>query len=145
MIQYQICRNNLNGVRDVTVYPYGLWDKSAKVTFDNSYPGKSGIIELPAHEEDFDYIKTARIDDIIKEERSGATFIKMNVEGAELNALKGAKHVIEDFHPKLAICVYHILEDIWEVPSYILSLNGDYRMHIRHYSLFEFETVLYAV
>lgn len=83
----------------------------------------------------------------IDEELEGkrVTFIKMDVEGAELAALQGAQHVIRKQHPKLAICVYHKPEDIIDIPSYILSLDPGYRLFLRHYSPFEDETVLYAI
>lgn len=73
------------------------------------------------------------------------TFIKMDVEGAELEALKGARKTIMKHHPRLAISIYHKPEDIWEIPAYILSLSEDYRFYIRHYQFSKNETILYAV
>lgn len=72
------------------------------------------------------------------------TFIKMDVEGAELESLKGAKKTILRDHPRLAICIYHKPSDIYEIPEYILSLDSRYRFYVRHYSTNEYETVLYA-
>jgi hypothetical protein len=69
----------------------------------------------------------------------------MDIEGAELEAIKGAKRIIEEQKPKLAICVYHKPEDIWELPELILSYNKEYKFYIRHYSYKDNETVLYAV
>ncbi len=77
--------------------------------------------------------------------KNRVTFIKLDVEGAELEALKGARDTIIREHPKLAICVYHKKEDIWEIPEYILSLSKEYRLYIRHYHWNPSETVLYAV
>ncbi|GHU39659.1 hypothetical protein FACS1894190_05290 [Spirochaetia bacterium] len=74
-----------------------------------------------------------------------ATFIKMDVEGAELEALKGAQNTIRKWRPKLAISLYHKPEDIIELPLYILSLVPDYKLYIRHYSNYVFETVLYCI
>lgn len=74
-----------------------------------------------------------------------ATFIKMDVEGSELASLEGAKETIRKWHPKLAICIYHKPEDIFEIPNYILELNPDYKLFIRHYSSYLWETVLYAI
>ena len=73
------------------------------------------------------------------------TFIKMDIEGAELEALRGAESIIRKQRPKLAICVYHKPEDIWTIPMYILSLQNDYRLFLRHYSFGDTETVLYAI
>lgn len=72
------------------------------------------------------------------------TFLKMDVEGAELNALKGARKTICKNKPKLAICIYHSDKDMLEIPLWILSLNMGYKLYMRHYSNDLWETVLYA-
>ena len=69
----------------------------------------------------------------------------MDIEGAELEALKGARNTILKDKPDLAICVYHKNEDIIEIPRYILELDPEYELYLRHYDLAEYETVLYAV
>ena len=74
----------------------------------------------------------------------GVTFIKMDIEGAEYEALKGAERIIREQKPKLAICVYHKPEDIWELPELILEFNESYKFYLRHYSYQDNETVLYA-
>ncbi len=68
----------------------------------------------------------------------------MDVEGAELKSLIGAKNTIIKNKPRLAICVYHKPEDICEIPEYILSLVPEYKFYLRHYSSINWETVLYA-
>lgn len=73
-----------------------------------------------------------------------ATFVKMDLEGGELEALKGAQDTILKWKPKLAISIYHKPEDIVEIPRYILELVPDYRLRIRHYTSDLWETVLYA-
>ncbi len=59
------------------------------------------------------------------------TLIKMDVEGAEQEALKGCRRHITEEHPKLLICVYHNNEDIWKVPSIIHSMDESYRFYLR--------------
>lgn len=73
------------------------------------------------------------------------TFIKMDIEGAELAALGGGVLTIRKYKPKLAISIYHKPEDIIEILSYIKSLVPEYKFYIRHYSLNLYETVLYAI
>ena len=75
----------------------------------------------------------------------GVSFIKMDIEGAEEQALIGAKQTIINNRPKLAICVYHKLDDIWKIPNIILKYNSSYKLFLRHYTYSENDTVLYAV
>ncbi|MBD5551440.1 MAG: FkbM family methyltransferase [Lachnospiraceae bacterium] len=74
-----------------------------------------------------------------------ATYIKMDIEGAELEALKGAEKIIKERKPKLAICLYHKPQDFFEIPIYIKRLNPDYKLFIHHHCNSISETVLYAV
>ena len=69
----------------------------------------------------------------------------MDIEGAEEQALIGAKQTIINNRPKLAICVYHKLDDIWKIPNIILKYNSSYKLFLRHYTYSENDTVLYAV
>ena len=73
------------------------------------------------------------------------SFIKMDIEGAEMDALRGAEELIRKQHPKLAICIYHKFSDLWEIPLYIKSLYPDYRLYIRHHTPLYLETVCYAI
>jgi hypothetical protein len=73
------------------------------------------------------------------------TFIKMDIEGAEIEAIKGARYTISKFKPDLAIAVYHKIEHLWEVPLLIKSLKNNYKFYLRSYEHFNQETVLYAV
>jgi FkbM family methyltransferase len=73
------------------------------------------------------------------------TFIKMDIEGAEYEALKGARHQIAAHAPKLAVAVYHQGPDIWRLPALIRDLYPHYRLYLRHYTEGGLETVLYAI
>ena len=74
-----------------------------------------------------------------------ATFVKMDIEGAEMDALQGMQRMIAQYKPKLAVCVYHKPEDLWEIPLYIHKLVPGYRLILRQHSpLMDNDTVLYA-
>ena len=89
-------------------------------------------------------IQVDSIDDIVKNNR--VDFIKMDIEGAELNALKGAAKTIVRDHPILAVCVYHKREDLLEIPNYIHSLYEGYKFYIRAYGgPYSIEIVLFCV
>ncbi len=62
-----------------------------------------------------------------------ATFIKMDIEGAEKDALLGFRKTIASRHPKLAICTYHGYEDIWKIPYMIDKMYHGYKFYFRHY------------
>jgi FkbM family methyltransferase len=72
-------------------------------------------------------------------------FIKMDIEGFELKALKGAALIIEKHKPKLAISLYHKIEDYFEIPLYLKTRFPFYRLYLDHYTIFDQETVLYAI
>lgn len=88
-------------------------------------------------------IETLQLDEVLGDR--DVTFLKMDIEGAEKEALLGARKTIKRCRPKLAISVYHKPEDIWELPELILDIYPDYELYIRHYSLRDAETVLYAI
>ena len=73
-----------------------------------------------------------------------ADFIKMDIEGAEQQALRGAEKSIRRFKPDMAITVYHSLEDFWQIPQYLVSLNLGYVFYLRHFTIHAEETVLFA-
>lgn len=113
----------------------GLWDSEQKVFFVEGERG-SEIAEygnLSA--------QCIALDSFIKEK---VTFIKMDIEGAEKKALKGAEKIIKRDKPKLAICLYHKLADMWEIPFYIHELVPKYKIYIRHHGKNDEETVMYA-
>lgn len=73
------------------------------------------------------------------------TFIKMDIEGAEFDALCGGIKVIQRDSPILAICVYHTQADIWRIPLLMRSMNPDYQLFLRAYDGDGFQSVVYAV
>lgn len=73
------------------------------------------------------------------------TFIKMDIEGAEYSALLGAKRMIDEYRPDLAICVYHIIDDFFRIPLLLDSWNLGYKFYLRGHSSCCMENVLYAV
>ena len=60
-------------------------------------------------------------------------FIKFDIEGEELNALKGAAETIKKFKPALFVSAYHKSEDIFEIPEFVLNINPNYKMYLRHF------------
>lgn len=73
------------------------------------------------------------------------TFIKMDIEGAEYDALLGARNVIQRDEPILAICVYHTQNDIWHIPLFVHEMLPKHKLYLRAYEGDGFQTVMYAV
>lgn len=140
---YRICSDKKaelekEGV-SVTLYPFGVWREDGRLLFEAG--GGSGS-KITNNQDSADTIDVVALDSVIREK---VTFIKMDIEGAELEALKGAKNLIQTYRPKLAICIYHKPEDLTEIPLYIKGLVPDYKLYVRHYSNNTGELVLYAV
>ncbi len=72
------------------------------------------------------------------------SFIKMDIEGAEMAAIEGAAGTIRRFRPRLAISVYHRFTDLTEIPAALHALVPEYEFTLGHYSMHLEETVLYA-
>ncbi len=69
------------------------------------------------------------IDDICHQLKlSRVDLIKMDIQGAERNALLGAAETIRRFHPRLAISAYHLRDDSTRIPEIVASLASDYRL-----------------
>lgn len=134
------CKNGrlINEVDNrIIVINKGVWDENCEVSFQED--GEGSVITDKGSEK----ISCCRIDDC--EECRDATFIKMDVEGSELRALKGCKNIISQNHPTLAICLYHNPEDMVEIPMYLKEQYPFYKFYVRHHSHRCAETVLYAV
>lgn len=130
-------KENLSGLENVELQNVGLWNKESILRFSNGKEGASRIASDGPVE-----IKVLRIDNILKD--GPATFIKMDIEGAELNALQGAEITIKTYHPKLAISVYHKWTDLIEIPAFLMSIAPEYHYAIRHHTSRFGEMVLYA-
>jgi FkbM family methyltransferase len=73
------------------------------------------------------------------------TFIKMDIEGAELGALHGSCETIRQQRPMLAICAYHLQNHLWKIPLYINEIASDYRIHYRSHNEEVWDFVCYAI
>lgn len=121
----------------VISYNLGLSDCEETISYE-----KKGS-ETSMSKEGTEIGKVVRMDDILKGEK--VSYIKMDIEGAEYSALHGCEKIIIKQKPVLAICTYHIVDDLWRIPFYIKSLAPEYKIYFRHHSKSAIETVCYAV
>jgi len=68
----------------------------------------------------------------------------MDIEGAELDALRGAEQTLRAFKPRLAISLYHNKTDLTEIPEYLNALDLGYEFYLDHFTIHNEETVLFA-
>ena len=137
---YKKSINNLKFIpsEKIELYNLGSWSKKEILRFNSISERVSEIDPNGSFE-----IKVDSIDNLIKDRP--VSFIKMDVEGAELNSLKGAENTIKLNKPKLAICLYHKPEDIFEIISFIDKLGLSYKFYIRLHTRYSQELVLYCV
>ena len=121
-----------------------VWSESDKSMFIEGKGPASRVVFQPESERATE-VKTVSIDDMVEEKNlPKVSFIKMDIEGAELSALHGATKTLRKYRPKLAICVYHDLEDFWTIPQFLEGLDLGYRFYLRHFTIYQGETVLFA-
>ncbi len=129
----------------VEIIKKGLFDKSTNIGFDEF--GTASKINSYVSMNDINTIQTLSIDDFVSQKNiQKVDFIKMDLEGCEMLALKGAAKTIREHRPQLAICIYHSYDDLFDIPLYLGEVLQDYRFEIYHYSPnTNWETVLYAI
>ena len=145
------CFNNLKLLSRTEVVEAGVSDTTTKLSFEKTgtmgskivNADNSNLVKADGNEIEIETIDVVALDEFIKNETVG--FIKMDVEGAEMSALIGAKNIIVTQKPMLAICVYHKPGDVLEIMSCLHELVPEYKFYLRHYSTWHYETVLYAV
>jgi FkbM family methyltransferase len=117
--------------------PLGVGDKNEILSFDALGSGCSRINPLGSTT-----IQTVKLDDTLCGYDN--LMIKMDIEGAEKDALNGARNIITNTKPDLAICVYHRISDLWEFALTIKKWVPEYRLYLRNHYYGATETVLYA-
>ncbi len=127
------CKNNY------LLYEKALWRESRQIYFDNSTKSKW---DACVREDGNLCIDAISIDEAIGDDI--VTFIKLDVEGSEYEALEGAQKCIKQCHPRMAISVYHKEMDYIDLPMLVLKIDPSYRFALRHYHSDAIESVLYA-
>jgi len=130
-------KERLNNYENINFYDTGLSNVKDILKFDIG--GSASKISEDGNIE----IKVDRLDDIIG--NNEVTFIKMDIEGAEIMAIEGAEKTILNNHPKMALSVYHKPEDFYKIPEKIFSLRNDYKIYLRHYTESIYETIMFFI
>lgn len=139
---YLLSENNLREYENIELIKCALSDENGETTFVSSVEGLMGA-RIGDKGERTISVPVRTIDSILGGEE--ATFIKMDIEGAELAALKGAIDTLRKYKPKLAISLYHKNEDLIDIPLWLHKNVPGYRYYLRHYSNKRWDFVLYCI
>lgn len=131
-------------VSQIELIPHPVSNSSGQTIYFKD-KGPSSTVTFESFEEQTGTTTTISIDDFVKSNNINTIdFIKMDIEGAECLALEGAIETIKRFRPKLAIAIYHSMNDFVTIPNWILNLDLDYEIFIGHYTIHAEETVCFA-
>jgi FkbM family methyltransferase len=119
------------------LYPCGLGKATKMLRFQGGHGGGSQLTESGDL-----HVQVMALDDVLPNFQP--TLIKLDVEGAEPDALNGARETIRKGMPDLAVCVYHAPAHLWEIPRLIKELFASYHFSLRSHQFNGFDTVLYA-
>jgi FkbM family methyltransferase len=105
----------------------GVWDQSTSASFKGA--GEGAVIDAEGDAS----INLITIDEYVTSNQiKGVSVIKMNIEGAEMPALRGAVNTIGKWRPKLCISIDHKSSDLWEIPIFIKTNFPDYELTLKH-------------
>jgi FkbM family methyltransferase len=121
-----------------TVLPLAAADRRKAVRFRGT-----GEVTSTISDDGEVTVECAPLDELLSAE--APTFIKMDIEGSEADALAGARGIIVRHRPILAVCLYHRVADLWRLPLLINDVFGGYRLHLRAHDCDGWQTVCYAV
>jgi len=123
----------------VTIMPYAVGNKNGSVSFTCTSSAASHLTTAESGVS----IECRRLDDV--KWSLTPTYIKMDIESAEPEALAGAAELLRRYRPVLAICTYHRSEHLWQIPNLIRSIAPEYHLFLRRYAEECWEGVCYAI
>lgn len=135
----------------VEVYPYALWHVREKLPFLSDDEIREGVpggaSRVPGPNEDATrYVEGMPLDTFVEDHQlKRLDLLKMDIEGSEPEALKGALASLKRFRPQLLVCLYHHKEHLYEIPLWLRDNLENYTYHFNHHSQNVDESVLYCI
>lgn len=114
----------------VVLYGKGIWDKDDVLRFaiDPGSSAKDSFLR-PADGSRVIQVAVTTVDHMVAElGLARVDFVKMDIEGAEQRAIRGARGTISRFRPRMAICIYHVQGDDTMVPKLVAETYAGYRV-----------------
>ena len=132
-----------NDIKNITLFNSGLWSEDTALFFNKKAARGSSLI-TNGNAENLQKVTVLSIDSHFDD--IPLSYIKFDVEGAELEAIAGARNIIKRTKPKLNIALYHKAEDLFKLPLLIKDINPDYKFYLRkHPSIPAWDINLYCV
>ena len=129
--------------KNMTLVEKGVWSENSKVYFLGEKGGSSKIV--PEGTPNAVEVPVQTIDSFCEENNvRKIDVIKMDIEGAEMNALQGAVNTIKKFRPKLMISAYHRPNDLFDIPFFIDDLDLNYKLYLGCHTCLKTEMDIYA-
>jgi FkbM family methyltransferase len=135
LLHINIAKRDFSHISNIEFINCGLGDKKSINT-------NIDISNLNNCDHNYQASNINTIDNLIS---TKVDFIKLDIEGAEQDAIDGAVDTIKNYQPILAICIYHKANDWYKIPQKILKINKNYKIYLRHYMEGIYETVLYFI
>lgn len=129
--------NDIHFSKDTVLIPCGVWSSTVQLRFTSNSSAASGVSEQGG-----DIVQCVAMDDCLN--GYSPTLIKMDIEGSELEALKGCEHMIMSTRPELAISVYHVPDHLWKIPLFIKEMVPEYKCFLRSHGANGYDSVFYA-
>lgn len=127
----------LASASNIHYHPQGVSDQCGELSFNPDAGSASSVSEAGRIR-----IPVTTIDSSVC---GPVSFIKMDLEGWEISALRGARQTIQNHSPVLAIAIYHRASDFWMIPELVLEWQPAYDIYLRHYTEGWTETIMYFV
>ena len=142
-----LCSEAKNSDR-ITVVPKALWSCSRKLRFyvgyDEMFAGSSFVSECDSSNETIE-IDAVSLDEFVYNSKIHVDYIKLDIEGAEPEAILGAKDLIKEMRPDMAISIYHDFTHLYEIPIMVMSIVSVYEMYFGLYSKELSDSVMYFI
>lgn len=137
---------------ELVMAPYAVSDQNEQMVFHDVGMPEGGYLSETRSTKQYSKkltpvntlkVEARKLDDFVPQDEK-VTLIKMDIEGSEYAALKGAERIIRTYEPRLAISIYHNPSDYWRIFELIHSFSVNYKFAVRHHQKNNLDTVLYA-
>lgn len=130
-------RSRRDAFNDVSLWPCGTSDSTRLASFRTGQGAGSAVVD------DGDvHVQLVALDEVLP--NFSPTYIKLDIEGSELDTMRGGAEMIHRDQPSLAVCVYHRPDHLWEIPLYMRQLLPSHQIALRYHTYQAFELVAYA-